>query len=60
MKDKQKEFRDCRENKPVRMFKHAEYKKAMHAFDKLLRKKKRSHEQETIAKIGLTQGNSGG
>ena len=33
------------------MFKCTEYKKAMRAFDKLLRKKKCSHEQETIDKI---------
>ena len=35
----------------MKMFICVEYKKAMHAFDKLLRKKKHNHEHETIDKI---------
>ena len=40
MKGKQTAFKKCNGNRMVRMLKRAEYKEAMHAFDKLLRKKK--------------------
>ena len=40
MKSKQTAFKKCNGNRIVRMLKQAEYKKAVHAFDKLLRKKK--------------------
>ena len=40
MKGKQTAFKKCNGNRTVRMLKRAEYKEAMHAFDKLLRKKK--------------------
>ena len=40
MKDSQTAFKKCNGNRSVRMLKRAEYTKAMHAFDRLLRKKK--------------------
>ena len=51
MRSKQTAFKKCNGNRTVRMLKWAEYKKAMHAFDKLLRKKKRDHEQDMVDKI---------
>ena len=51
MKGKQTAFKKCNGNRTVRMLKRAEYKEAKHAFDKLLRKKKQDHEQDTVDKI---------
>ena len=51
MKDCQTAFKKCNGNRLVRMFKRAEYKKAMHAFDRLLKKKKQDHEQDMVDKI---------
>ena len=51
MRSKQIAFKKRNGNRTVRMLKRAEYKKAVHAFDKLLRQKKRDHEKDTVDKI---------